>query len=116
MVLGQANPVEAELLDKAGAFDHALKRLGAERRIVGGRGHRPFARQVGGYCVAAGFKKRDLHCVVLPAAGAVQPVRNREPSIPLGTWRAEGDANLRPLRAPRLLLYLSGRTGSEEAL
>ena len=38
MVLGQADPVEAELLDKAGAFDHALKRLGAERRVVGGGG------------------------------------------------------------------------------
>ena len=41
MVLGEADPVEAELLDKSSALDHAVIGLGAGRRVVGagGTGH-----------------------------------------------------------------------------
>ena len=88
MVLGQADPVEAELLDKPGSLDHALKRLGAEFGVIGGRRHRPFARQVGRDRIAAGFEKRDLHRRILPAAryGRAE-FRPTEAIIPGHRWR-----------------------------
>ena len=86
MVLRQADPVEAELLDKPGALDHAVKGFGADLRVIGAGRHRPFARQIGRHRVAAGFEERDLHRRVLPLP--VNPwLVGRNGSIPRRRWR-----------------------------
>ena len=88
MVLRQADPVEAQLLDKAGALDHAAIGLGAHRRVVGRRWHRPFARHIGRTRVAPSFEERDFHGAAsspadprtLPSeGGAGEGVRARRP-------------------------------------
>ena len=44
MVLGQADPIEAELLDEADPLDHAAIDVGAGGLIIGAGGHRPNRR------------------------------------------------------------------------
>jgi hypothetical protein len=61
MVLGDADPVEAERLDEFNPLDHAAIGFGAGLRVVGVGRHRPFARQVRRRNVAAGFEIRHFH-------------------------------------------------------
>jgi hypothetical protein len=61
VVLGDAHPVEAELLDVLEPLDHALEGLRAGVAIVRPGGHRPFGRQRLRRQVARGLEERDLH-------------------------------------------------------
>ena len=61
VVLGDADPVEAQLLHELHALDHAAEGFGADGGVIGGGRHRPFAREVGGRDVAAGFEVGDFH-------------------------------------------------------
>src|SRR6516225_523569 len=69
MVLGDADPVEPQLLDIPAALDHAAKGAQARLAVVDTGRHRPFPRQVRGRVVAAGFEIRDLHFGVSPLSG-----------------------------------------------
>ena len=69
VVLGDADPVEAERLDEFHPLDHAAIGFGSGRGVVGGGGHRPFARQVRRRDVAAGFEIRHFHGSVRDGLG-----------------------------------------------
>src|SRR2546430_15927264 len=67
MVLGDADPVEAELLDKAHPVDHLAISVGSGLRVVFPGRHGPFARQVWRQDIAAGFEIRDFHGITREA-------------------------------------------------
>src|SRR5215469_17647748 len=60
MMLGNADPVKAELFDKSHAVDHAMKRPCADFGVVRGGRYRPLARNVRRYITAC-FEIRNLH-------------------------------------------------------
>src|SRR5262245_831319 len=61
VVLGDAHPVEAQLLDELEARAHVPIGLGAGLVVVRPRWHRPLRRQGAWGTVARGFEERDLH-------------------------------------------------------
>src|SRR6516165_2385187 len=69
VVLGDADPVEPQLLDIPAALDHAAKGAQARLAVVRAGRHRPLPRQVGRRVVAAVFEIRDLHFGASPLSG-----------------------------------------------
>src|ERR1700761_4444561 len=95
MVLGEADPIEAQRLDEFHPLDHAAKRLATDCGIVVGRWHRPFARQVWRGRVAAGFEVRDFHrclprlaIIFCPVACPTQAASQRMASDASRGWRS----------------------------
>jgi hypothetical protein len=61
VVLGHADPVEAQLLNQLDPFDHSAIGLRSGLVVIGIGRHRPFGRQSARRTIMGGLKKRDFH-------------------------------------------------------
>src|SRR6058998_2419129 len=85
-MLGDADPVKAQLLDVLETLDHALIGPGAGVTVVRPGGHRPLGLQRLRRAVARGFEERDLHGRRGVTSSARRPSGARSYWPPAARW------------------------------